>query len=165
MRRPSHGLVAGGVALALLSSASAVAAQGGCGESGGWTVGLTAGLGAVVGAAGALISSGVIAAADDTRDYSFGIGAGAGIGVTAGLSAVYLAFDLGTGCGMANDTDGVAWSVPITTILVGTALPVAVWGGSDEIEETEAAQAALSALGSQAAGRAAPPAVTFTWQF
>ncbi len=167
MRRPSQGLVAGAIALAVLGSASSATAQGGCGESGGLTVGLTAGLGAVVGAAGALISSGVIAAADDTRDYSFEIGAGAGIGVTAGLSAVYLAFDLGTGCGMASETEGVAWSVPITTILVGAALPVAIWGGSDEIEENGSEQAALSAPGGVGAGEGLPlpPGVSVTWRF
>jgi len=164
MRRPSQVLVAGGVALVLTSVAPSATAQGGCGESGGWMVGLSAGLGLVVGAAGALISSGVVATADDTRDYAFGVGAGAGIGVTAGLSAIYLAFDLGTGCGMANETEGVAWSVPITTLLVGSALPVAIWGGSDEIDETGTEQAALTAASSQGAGRL-PPGVNLTWRF
>ncbi|RLB54598.1 MAG: hypothetical protein DRI90_20100 [Deltaproteobacteria bacterium] len=165
MKRSGHWLTAGGVALALSSGLSDAGAEGACGESGGLTVGLTAGLGVVAGAAGALISSGVIASVDDTRDYSFGLGAGAGMGVTAGLSAIYFIFDLATGCGMANDVDGVAWSVPVTTILVGAALPAAIWGGSDEFDVTGSDEAALTGLTHRSPGPLSPTITTLTWRF
>jgi hypothetical protein len=165
MKRSSHWLIAGGVALLLISPSSEAAAQGSCGESGGWTVALTAGLGVLAGAAGALTSSGVIASVDESRDYSFGIGAAAGIGVTAGLSAIYLIFDLGTGCGMANEADGVAWSVPITTILVGAALPVAIWGGSEKLDATASDEAALTGLTHRPSEPLSPTLATLTWRF
>ena len=165
MRRSSHWLVAGGVALTLISGLADAGAEGPCGDFGGMAVGVTAGLGVVVGAAGALISSGVIASVDDTRDYSFGVGAGAGIGVTAGLSAIYFVFDLATGCGMVNDADGVALSVPITTILLGTALPVAIWGGSDDLEATASDQAAITSLSLRPSGQAQPSIASLTWRF
>ncbi len=95
---------------------------------------LSATLGVVAGAAGALTSSGIASAADDTRDYDFAIGALAGIGVTSGLSAIYAIYDGSTGCEMANaGSFGVVWSVPIVMLILGAALPVAIWGASDEV--------------------------------
>ena len=54
----------------------------------------------------------------------FGIGAGVGIGVSVGLAALYWVVDASTGCTQAQD--GIAWAVPITTALIGTALPIAI---------------------------------------
>lgn len=107
-----------------------------CADPRGVRVALTAGLGAGVGAAGALGVSGILAAADDSRDYSFAVGALAGIGVTTGLSAIYALVDGASGCAMVQD--GVAWSIPITMGVVGSLLPLAVWGASPDAGEAEA---------------------------
>lgn len=105
-----------------------------CGEDGPWRVALSGGLGVGAGALGALTSSGIVSAADDTRDYEFYVGALVGLGVTTGLSTIYAIYDGSTGCEMANSgTLGVVWSVPIVMIILGAALPIAVWGASDEI--------------------------------
>jgi hypothetical protein len=118
---------------ALLAAPEARAQSGGCGEDGPWGVGLSAGLGVAAGATGALVSSGIISAVDDTRDYSFAVGAFAGIGVTAGLSLVYALYDGSTGCEMSLGSPGyVVWSIPIVMVVLGAALPIAVWGASDE---------------------------------
>jgi hypothetical protein len=125
------------ISLAATRTASAQAGQLECGEDGPWRVALTSGLGVGTGAAAALTSAGIISAADDTRDYEFYVGALVGIGVTAGLTAVYAIYDGSTGCEMANTSSlGVVWSVPIVMFVLGAALPIAVWGASDEIGAT-----------------------------
>jgi hypothetical protein len=128
------------VAAAALTLAAALAvarpasAQPECGEDGPWRVALSTGLGVGAGALGALTSSGIVSAADDTRDYEFYVGALVGIGVTTGLSTIYAIYDGTTGCEMANSGAlGVVWSVPIVMIILGAALPIAVWGASEEI--------------------------------
>src|SRR5262245_29308286 len=106
------------------------------------TVGLTAGIGVAAGATGALVVAGIFAAADDTRDFDFGVGAGVGIGVTAGLAAIYTGVELGTNCAMAVESGPpIIWSIPVVLFVVGAALPAAVWGASDEVapEQTAAA--------------------------
>ncbi len=108
-------------------------AQVSCGDDGAGRVALSAGLGVASGATGALISSGIVASVDDTRDYEFYVGTLVGIGVTTGLSAVYAIYDGSTGCDMANNSSlGVVWSVPIVMLVLGSLLPIAVWGASDE---------------------------------
>ncbi|MEM1032958.1 MAG: hypothetical protein AAF928_19635 [Myxococcota bacterium] len=99
-----------------------------CGEEGPWRVALGAGLGAGLGAAGALgVSGGLVAT--DTRDFSFRTGALAGVGASSALALLYGLYDGFTGCNMAGDT--IAFSVPIVTTLVGSLLPLAIWGASD----------------------------------
>ncbi len=121
-------------AVVTLTAAWPAAAQIECGDDGPWRVALSTGLGVAAGATGALTSSGIVSAADDTRDYSFAIGALVGIGVTTGLSAIYAIYDGSTGCEMANNGAlGVVWSVPIVMIILGAALPIAVWGASEEV--------------------------------
>ena len=133
-------------ALTIASVSGNSAAAGKCDESGS-AVAITSGLGVGVGAAAALISSGVITASDDTRDYSFGIGAGAAIGVTAGLTGLYALVDGTTGCMMAYDSGGyVVWSVPITMFILGALLPIAIWGGADENEPGTEQQALRSPM-------------------
>jgi hypothetical protein len=118
----------------LLVVAGSAQAQATCGDDGPGRVALSAGLGVGSGATGALISSGILSAADDTRDYQFYVGALVGIGVTTGLSAIYAIYDGSTGCDMANSSAlGVVWSVPIVMLVLGAALPIAVWGAADEI--------------------------------
>jgi hypothetical protein len=102
-----------------------------CNDGGSERVWASGGLGLASGAAASFGSSGIISAADDTRDYSFLTGALVGLAVTGGLSALYTLVDGSTGCDMA--ADGIAWSVPITTLVVGAALPLAIWGASDEL--------------------------------
>jgi hypothetical protein len=109
-------------------------------EEHGLTVGLTAGIGVAAGAVGALTVAGILVAADDTRDFDFGVGAGVGIGVTAGLAGIYTAVDLATNCQMAAESGSpVIWSIPIVLFVVGAALPAAVWGASDEVTAESAA--------------------------
>jgi len=103
-----------------------------CGEDGPWRVGLGASLGAGLGAAGAIgVSAGL--AATDSREFSFATGALVGVGASSALALVYGLYDGFTGCYMAGDS--IAYSVPIVTTLVGSLLPVAIWGASDEVGE------------------------------
>jgi hypothetical protein len=113
--------------------AAAAPADADCGDSA-RVVWLTGGIALAAGATGALVASGVIVAADDSRDYDFGVGAGVGIGVTAGLSVLYVGIDLGTDCAMARDSAVIVWSVPIVTLVVGSLLPIAIWGAADDVE-------------------------------
>jgi len=145
---PRGKLVAVCIGLALSGAASDAAAEGSCGDDGPLSVVLTGGLGVAAGAVGALVSSGIIATADDTRDFDFGVGAAVGIGVTAGLSALYAIVDGTTGCSMVNSSPGgLVWSVPITTVVVGSLLPIAIWGAADKNAEPAQEQAALTAAG------------------
>ncbi len=131
---PARATVALGAALAALGLAKTADAQATCGDDGPWRVALSGGLGVGTGAAAALASSGVVSAADDTRDYAFYVGALVGIGVTTGLSTLYAIYDGSTGCQMANESAlGVVWSVPIVMFVLGAVLPIAVWGASDEL--------------------------------
>jgi hypothetical protein len=127
----------GGVAAALslvASLAGARSARADCGEDGPWGVGLSAGLGVAAGATGGLVSAGVISAVDDTRDFDFVVGAFAAIGVTSGLSLIYALYDGSTGCEMSLSSPGyVVWSIPVVMVVVGAALPIAIWGAADEI--------------------------------
>lgn len=127
-------LVIGAAAFMSTVAAPAEAQPVTCGDDGPSRVALSTGLGVAAGATGALTSSGIVSAVDDTRDYEFYVGALVGIGVTTGLSAIYAIYDGSTGCQMANDSAlGVVWSVPIVMIILGAALPIAVWGAADEI--------------------------------
>ena len=122
------------VALSLVLAPGLAEAQE-CPEDGVTWVAVTAALGAAAGATGALAVSGGLTV-DGGRDFSFLVGSLAGIGVTAGLSTIYGAYDGLTGCRMA--ADGIAWSVPIVMLLVGSLIPVGVWAGSDEVVAGEA---------------------------
>ncbi len=117
------------VALVVLASARPAQAAG-CSEYGGAGVWLSAGLGVAAGAATSLTSAGIIAAADDGSDFSFAVGAGVGLGVTGGLSLIYAIVDATSDCAMADEQGGLAWSVPVTTAVLGTLLPIAVWGAA-----------------------------------
>jgi hypothetical protein len=127
-------LCATAVAAALTTASGSAGAD--CGDST-TVVWLTGGIALLAGATGALVATGVIVAADDTKDFSFGLGAGVGVGVTAGLSALYVGVDLASGCPMAREEATIVWSVPIVTGLLGTVLPIAVWGASDDVEPAE----------------------------
>ncbi len=132
----------------------------GCGSDGPWKVALTAGLGVAVGAGASLGSAGIASATDDTRDFDFGIGALVGIGVTTGLSAIYGIYDGSTNCEMArNSSTGVVWSVPIVMFVLGAALPVAVWGASDEIGAPAADDAMMESM------RSRPPGLSWGFRF
>ncbi len=140
--RPS--LVASGMALALLTTTVPASAEGPCGDFGALSVWLTGGVGALAGVGASFGSSGIISAADDTRDYSFAAGALISSGITLGLSALYVTVDLITGCALVNESgSGFVWGVPITTFVIGAALPIAIWGASDEIAEEGEVAAAL----------------------
>jgi hypothetical protein len=121
------------VGVVVCAGSSDARAQG-CADDDKW-VWASGGMGVGAGAAGALAVAGALSLADDTRDFEFGVGAGVGIGVTAGLSALYTVVDLSTNCGMARESDGIVWSVPIAMLIVGSLLPLAVWGASDEVGE------------------------------
>ena len=114
-------------------AAPSTARANGCADPNGVRVALTAGLGATFGAAGALGVSGILAAASESRDYSFAVGALTGIGVSSGLSLIYALVDGVSGCPMVREADGVAWSIPIVMGVVGSLLPLAVWGASDDV--------------------------------
>lgn len=119
------------LALLLLASARPAHAAG-CVEYGGAGVWLSAGLGVAAGATTSLTSAGIIAAADDRSDFSFAVGAGVGLGVTGGLSLIYAIIDSTNDCAMADEQGGLAWSVPITTGVVGALLPLAIWGAASQ---------------------------------
>ena len=134
-------LLAAGAALSITAAARTSDAE--CADGGAGRVALTSGLGVGAGATGALGVSGILAAADDSRDFHFGIGAAVGIGVTAGLTGIYAVVDASTDCAMVTESDGVVWSIPIVMAVVGSLLPVAVWGASDETGEPADTQQAL----------------------
>lgn len=134
-----------GMACAALATVSQDASAD-CADPGAARVAITSALGVGAGAAGALAAAGIIAGVDDTRDFKFGIGAGVGIGVTAGITAIYTLVDVASDCAMVTESDGVVWTIPIITAIVGTLLPIAVWGAADPVEDsTETAPAALDA--------------------
>jgi hypothetical protein len=142
--RPIGRLAAAGIALALLAAAPPAAAEDACGDLGPLGVWLTGGVAAVAGMGASFGSAGIITAVDDTRDYSFVAGALISSGITLGLSALYVTVDLVTGCSMVNESAaGFVWGIPITTFVVGAALPIAIWGASDEAAGEGQAAAAL----------------------
>lgn len=126
MRR-GRGPIVGAVLAATVIAAPASAQE--CREGDDWNTGLSAALGAGIGSGAALGVAGALTV-DDRRDFSFAAGALAGVGVTVGLSTIYGLYDGFTGCRMAEG--GIAWSVPITMLVLGSLLPVAVWGASGE---------------------------------
>jgi len=143
-RRPLGRLAASGIALALLAEAPPAAAEDSCGDFGALAVWLTGGVAAIAGSGASFGSAGIIAAVDDTRDYSFVAGALISSGITLGLSALYVTVDLVSGCTMVNESAaGFVWGIPITTFVVGAALPIAIWGASDEAAPPGQAAAAL----------------------
>jgi len=146
--------------LALTATTQRCRAQG-CGDDGGNQVLLTAGLGLGAGASGALGTSAILAAADSSSDFKFGVGAGVGVGVTAALSAVYLAVDGSTGCRMVQRSGSIAWSVPISMLVIGTLLPLAIWGATRSAEPSANATPQSSA----AAAAGVAPAAGLTLHF
>jgi hypothetical protein len=132
--RAARRLLSALVALFVVAASAPARAEGPCGEDGGVGVTLSATAGVVAGATTTLVSTGILVAADGTRDFAFGTGAAVGIGVTSGLSLIYAVVDASTGCAMVRDQGVIAWTVPLTTAVLGTLLPIAVWGASDEIE-------------------------------
>ena len=148
--------------LVLLATASSAHGQSGCAEDGAYRVGLTAGLGAGFGAAGALGVSAIATAADPNDDYSFAVGALAGIGVTSGLALIYAFADGASGCPMVRDAGGIAWSVPLVLGVVGSLLPLAVWGASTKDESGDAASSqALSTTAGFPAARTVSLSIAF----
>jgi hypothetical protein len=117
-------------------------AEGRCDERDVRAVLLTGGVAAGGGIGAAVLSAGILDALDDRRDFRFPVGAAAGGGVTLGLAALYAVIDWGTGCPMARESAGLAWSVPISLLVVGAALPMAIWGASAETEPATATSAA-----------------------
>jgi hypothetical protein len=126
-----------GLAVCSTICLGAARADADCGDGGAGRVALTSGLAIGMGAAAALVTSGVLVAADDTREFKFGVGAGVGIGVTAGITAIYAVVDASSQCAMVTEADGIVWTIPIVAALLGALLPVAVWGAADKVGEPE----------------------------
>jgi len=133
-----------GAATAVLTlSLFATTARGEVDDSSCWVGSLVSGaIGAGTGVGASLLSSGIIVSVDDSRDYHFATGALVGSGVTVGLAALFAIVDGSSGCTMTRD--GIAWSVPIVTLVLGGALPVAIWGAAEEHELSGTAQSGLS---------------------
>lgn len=112
-----------------------------CPEDGALMVGLSAVSGLGAGAATSLASSGIIASADPDSEYEFLTGFLVGTAVTGGLSALYGIIDGSTGCPVVREQGGFAWSIPLTMGIVGSLLPLAIWGASDQEEDPLAEQA------------------------
>lgn len=119
---------------ALLSQAGR--ARGQCPEDGALWVGVSAASGLGAGAATSLASSGIIASADPDSSYDFVTGFLVGTAVTGGLSALYGVIDGWTGCGVVREHGGFAWSIPLTMGIVGSLLPIAIWGAADHDDGT-----------------------------
>ncbi|MEZ4438133.1 MAG: hypothetical protein R3B72_03550 [Polyangiaceae bacterium] len=134
MRRVSVALVL------LLAVPSEAAAQ--CTDDGPLLVGLSAGAGAAAGALTALGSGAIVTRADPHTELSLLTAFGVGAAVTGGLSVLYGAVDGFTGCGLVNEHGGFAWSIPVTMAVVGTLLPIALWGAADR-EQPGTSSAAL----------------------
>ena len=111
-----------------------------CPEDGGLMVGLSAGSGVGAGALTSLASSGIIASADPGSSYHFVTGFLVGTAVTGGLSALYGIIDGTTGCAVVREQGGFAWSIPLTMGIVGSLLPLAIWGAADREEDPAAPQ-------------------------
>jgi hypothetical protein len=154
------------LALCSLLALGARRANAECADGGAGRVALTSGLAVGAGAASALVTAGVLAAADDSRDFKFGVGAGVGIGVAAGITAIYAVVDASTDCAMVTEADGIVWSIPIVTAVLGALLPLAVWGAADEVgaaDEPTANPALHSAFGGSAPH--VSPGASMTFRF
>ena len=97
---------------------------------------ISGGVGAGVGVLGSFGSAGILAAADNSRDFDWLPSAAIASGVTAGLGLLFAASDHYTDCGMSQG--GLAWSAPIVLGIVGVGLPLAIWGASDKVGESPA---------------------------
>lgn len=111
-----------------------------CPEDGALMVGLSAVSGLGAGAATSLASSGIIASADPDSEYDFLTGFLVGTAVTGGLSALYGIIDGSTSCPVVREQGGFAWSIPLTMGIVGSLLPLAIWGASDQEDDPLAEQ-------------------------
>jgi len=136
----------------LLTTTRPAAAQ--CPEDGATMVTLSALAGVGAGAATSLASSGIIASADPNSDYRFLTGFLVGTAVTGGLSALYGIIDGTTGCAVVREQEGFAWSIPLTMGIVGSLLPIAVWGAAGHQDEPLASSS--SQLGRRPTGPVAP---------
>ena len=130
--------------MAAVLGTSTASAQSACDQAA-KTVAWSAAIGAGSGAAAAVGTSAIVSVADSTRDYDFGTGALAGAGVAVGLAGLYAIVDATSGCRMAES--GFGWSIPITTVVVGSAIPIALWGASDKVEPVGTATESLVSLG------------------
>ena len=156
---PPPRLVTVSIVLAAVVTSTPGTASAQCPEDGVLMVSLSgvAGLGA--GSAMSLASSGIIASADPDSEYEFVTGFLVGTAVTGGLSALYAIIDGSTGCSVVREQGGFAWSIPLTMGIVGSLLPLAIWGASDQEEDPLAEQA------NQLVGPQPGPAVRFTVTF
>ncbi|HHH30288.1 MAG TPA: hypothetical protein ENK57_18370 [Polyangiaceae bacterium] len=134
-----HFVIASLVLVALSTGEPTALAQ--CPEDGALMVGLSAVAGLGAGASTSLASSGIIAAADPDSEYDFLTGFLVGTAVTGGLSALYGVIDGSTGCPVVREQGGFAWSIPLTMGIVGSLLPLAIWGASDREEDPLAERA------------------------
>jgi len=151
------------IGAALVLTLIAAPARATCHEDG-TTVAVGAGVAATTGAAAAFAVAGSLAAADDTREFKFGVGAGVGAGAGAGLAALYALVDASTGCTMAEG--GIVWSVPITTFVVGALLPVAIWGASSETGPSGATPTTSDTTAAlKHAAAAFPETLNLEWRF
>jgi hypothetical protein len=100
------------------------------------TAWLSGAIGAGAGVLGSFGSAGILAAADNSRDFDWLRSAAIASGVTAGLGLLFAASDHYTGCSMSQGR--IALSVPIVLGIVGTGLPLAIWGASDKLGESPA---------------------------
>jgi len=137
-------LLAAAIGVSAVQVAPPARAQNYCDDSKG-NVALTAGVAAGAGAAASLGSSALAATLATSRNYNFTRGTLVSVGITAGLAGIYAIVDGSSGCRMAEG--GIAWSVPITTFVVGAAIPWALWGASDKSDPTATAQEQLVTLG------------------
>lgn len=135
-------LVTASIVLAATTVASPRSASAQCPEDGALMVGLSAVSGLGAGASTSLASSGIIASADPDSEYDFLTGFLIGTAVTGGLSALYGIIDGSTGCPVVREQGGFAWSIPLTMGIVGSLLPLAIWGASDQEEDPLAEEAA-----------------------
>ena len=132
-----------GIGVSVFHAAAPARAQSYCDDSKG-NLALTAGVAAGAGATASVGSSALAATLATSRNYNFARGTLLSVGITAGLAGLYAIVDGSSGCRMAEG--GIAWSVPITTFVVGAAIPWALWGASDKSEPTATAQEQLVTL-------------------
>ena len=136
-------LLALGIGVSTFHVAPQARAQNHCHDSKG-NVALTAGIATGAGATASLGSSALAATLGTSRNYDFARGTLLSVGITAGLAGLYAIVDGSSGCRMAEG--GLVWSVPITTFVVGAAIPWALWGASDKSDPTATTQEQLVTL-------------------